>query len=320
MEQRRIGASGLWVSALGLGCNNFGMRLDAAGSAAVVRAALDAGITHFDTAESYGRTDHQGASEEYLGRALAGHRDDVVVATKFGSPSLPSPYPSGGSRRYVAQAVERSLRNLGTEWIDLYYLHYWDPATPILETLSALTDLVRVGKVRYLGVSNLAAWQLVHAAHVAAGAGLEPFVAVQAEWSLLRRSVEGEMVPAAAHLGVGVVPFFPLASGLLTGKYRAGEDAPAGTRFGELPRFVAGLSARDWEVAARVAAWADAHGRTPGDAALAWLVARQEVGGVLAGATTPEQVVANAASASWVLDDAERADLDALTVGAPSGS
>lgn len=314
MELRRMGDSGLWVSAIGLGCNNFGMRLDAAESAAVVQAALDNGITHFDTAESYGRTDHLGASEEYLGRALAGHRDEVVVATKFGSPSYPSTYPSGGSRRYIVEAVERSLRNLATDWIDLYYLHYWDAATPIDETLAALDDVVRAGKVRYLGLSNLAAWQLVDAQHHAREAHRSPVVALQTEWSLLRRGAERELVPAADHVGAGVVPYFPLASGLLTGKYRHDEDPPEGTRFAALPRFTEGVRAHDWDRAERLANWAEGAGRTSGELALAWLAGHPSVSSVIAGATAPWQVTTNAGAADWVLTDAERAEVDELSV------
>lgn len=314
MELRRMGDSGLWVSAVGLGCNNFGMRLDAAESAAVVHAALDAGITHFDTAESYGRTDHLGASEAYLGRALAGHRDEVVVATKFGSPSYPAAYPSGGSRRYLVEAVERSLRNLGTEWIDLYYLHYWDAATPIDETIAALDDVVRAGKVRYLGVSNLAAWQLVDSYHQARRARRGHFIAAQTEWSLLRRSAEREFVPAADRVGAGVVPYFPLASGLLTGKYRRGEDAPEGTRFAALPRFTEGVREVDWERAERLANWAESAGRTPGELALAWLAGQPSVASVIAGATAPWQVTTNAGAADWVLTDDERAEVDELSL------
>ena len=307
-----MGNSGLWVSAIGLGCNNFGMRLDARQSAEVVHAALDAGITFFDTAESYGRTDHIGASEEYLAKGLGSHRDEVVVATKFGSPKLPATYPPGGSRRYLVRAVEDSLRRLETDWIDLYYLHYWDAATPIDETLAALDDLVRAGKVHYLGISNLAAWQLVEAHHRARATNTSPFTAVQIEWSLLRRDVEDEMVPAADHVGAGVVPFFPLASGLLTGKYETPADLPAGSRFAALPGMATGYGRDDWQRAAKIAEWARFRGYTPAEVALAWLASQPSVGSVIAGATTPEQVAANAAADDMVLSNDELLDLAAF--------
>jgi aryl-alcohol dehydrogenase-like predicted oxidoreductase len=309
MELRRVGRSGLWVSPVSLGCNNFGMKIDAAESKAVVDAAIDAGVTLFDTAESYGGG---GRSEEHLGAALQGRRDEVLIATKFGSPSTQSAYPSGGSRRYVVAACEASLRRLGTEWIDLYYLHYVDAHTPIEETLAALDDLVRAGKVRYIASSNLAAWQIAEAEHVARASGGTRFVATQAEWSLVRRRIEREIVPACEHYGVGVVPYFPLASGLLTGKYVRGEAPPAGTRFAALPRLGQGYTEGDWDKVARLDAFARERGRTVLELAMSWLAAQPAVPTVLVGATSPAQVRANVEAIGWALTPEDLAAVDAL--------
>ena len=227
MEYRTMGRSGLQVSTIGLGCNNFGMLLDEPDSTAVVHAALDAGITLFDTSDSYGNSH----SEEYLGAALAGHRDDVVIATKFSTRLRPGPYGAGASRKYIVEACEASLRRLGTDYIDLYYQHNVDPATPVEETVDTLDDLIRAGKVRYAGCSNVAGWTLARAQHVAAERGRQRFVACQNEWSLVNRAIEAEVVPACRAYEVGIVPYFPLASGLLTGKY-AREAVPRGLASG----------------------------------------------------------------------------------------
>ena len=227
MEQRQLGRSGLALSVLGLGCNNFGMKIEADEAAAVVGAALDAGITHFDSAETYG----MGRSEEMLGAALGKRRHEAIIATKFGSPGTRDTVGARGSRSNVIRACEGSLRRLGTDYIDLYYLHRPDPYTPIEETLEALDDLVRQGKVRYLANSAMPGWEMVDAEHVARQRSIHRFVGAQFEWSLLVRETEKEMVPAARHLGLGIVPYFPLASGLLTGKYRRGEAFPEGSRF-----------------------------------------------------------------------------------------
>ena len=231
MTYRPLGPSGLMVSSVGLGTNAFGTRIDAEQTQAVVDAAIDAGITLFDTSDTYG----VGASEELLGRALGSRRDDVVVATKFGMDMGGANGPDWGaraSRRYVRRAVEASLRRLGTDHIDLYQLHQPDLVTPIAETLEALTELVTEGKVRYLGCSNFAAWEVVDAHWTAARGGLCPFVSAQNEYSLYNRAAEEELIPALEHLGVGLIAYFPLAYGLLTGKYRRGEPAPAGSRLG----------------------------------------------------------------------------------------
>ena len=298
MDMRNVGRSGLQVSVVGLGCNNFGSRIDEERSTAVVRACLEAGITFFDTADVYG----QGASEEFLGRALTGVRDEVVVATKFGAPMGGRP---GASRRNVLAACDDSLRRLGTDYIDLYYLHFPDPATPITETLDALDDLVRAGKVRYVGSSNFAGWQVAQADHVARERGRSRFVASQAEWSLLRRRTEREVLPACSAYGIGVVPYFPLASGLLTGKYRRGEPFPDGSRLSLSPTFQRMATDETFDTVERLAAAAHTMGRSPLDVAMAWLLHQPTVPSVIAGATTPEQVRANAATAEVSLTPEE---------------
>jgi aryl-alcohol dehydrogenase-like predicted oxidoreductase len=293
MELNLLGPSGLEVSVLGLGCNNFGMRIDREASAAVVRAALDAGVTFFDTSDSYGG----GHSEEYLGAALRDQRDDVVIATKFASPVGEGPYRRGASRKHLMAACETSLRRLGTDYIDLYYQHFPDPKTPIEETLAGLDDLVRSGKVRYIASSNFAGWQIADAEHVASARSQARFVASQSEWSLLARDVEREVVPACRAYGIGVVPFFPLASGLLTGKYRRDEAPPEGTRLSNAAFFKRVATERAFDTVERVAAVADSIGRSLLEVAIGWLVAHPVVPSVLVGATSAEQVRANAAAA-----------------------
>ncbi|MDI2129404.1 aldo/keto reductase [Yinghuangia seranimata] len=299
MQYSNVGRSGLKVSSLGLGCNNFGMKIDQSAADAVVGAALDAGITLFDTADIYAK----GASEEILGKALGPRRDQVVIASKFGAPMAPGPYGGGSSRRYIVRACEDSLRRLGTDHIDLYYQHYPDPVTPIEETLGALDDLVRAGKVRYTAASNLAAWQLADAAHTARREGLARFVAVQAEWNLLTRDAERELVPAAEHFGVGVIPYFPLASGLLTGKYRHGADYPEGSRLAALPYFASVATEANFAAVERLRAVADKAGLSLVAAALSWLAAQPSVPSVLVGATSPEQVTANAEALTALAPD-----------------
>jgi aryl-alcohol dehydrogenase-like predicted oxidoreductase len=310
---RRLGASGLAVSAVGLGCNNFGGRIDAAATDAVVGAALDAGITLFDTADVYGGT--PGLSEELLGRALGSRRHEAVVATKFGLDLRGANGPdwgARGSRRYVRTAVEASLRRLGTDWIDLYQLHTPDPLTPLEETLAALHELVTEGKVRYVGSSNLTAWQVVDADWTARTAGLTPFVSAQNEYSLLDRSVEDELVPACEHVGVGLLPYFPLASGLLTGKYRRGEDAPGGTRLASRPER---LAAADFDRIEAIGRFADERGLSMLDVAVGGLAAQPAVASVIAGATTPEQVRANVAAGCWQPTADDLAALDEVAPG-----
>jgi len=297
MELRNVGHSGLVSSVVGLGCNNFGMRLDKDASAEVVHAALDAGYTMFDTADSYGR----GASEEFLGAALGQRRDEVVIATKFVSPMGDGPYRRGASRRYAIAACEASLRRLGTDYIDLYYQHRPDPMTPIAETLDVLNDLVHQGKVRYAAVSNYLGWQVADAAHQTAAAHTAPIVANQVEWSLLVRDVETEVVPACRHFGVGVIPYFPLVSGLLTGKYKRGEPFPEGTRMASMPYFAGMATEERFDKIDKLTTLAQERGHTITELALSWLAVQPGVSCVLAGATKVEQVDANAAAASWEL-------------------
>ncbi len=312
MRYRRLGDSGLAVSVIGLGCNNFGRRVDQEGTRAVVHAALDHGINLFDTADIYG--DPHGESERMLGAALAGRRDDVVIATKFGMDMAGMNGPdlgARGSRRYVARAVEASLRRLGTDYIDLYQIHQPDPATPIAETLAALDDLVRAGKVRYLGNSNFAGWQIADAAWTARAGHLTPFVSAQNEYSLIKRGVETEVVPACERFGLGLLPFFPLASGLLTGKYRRGEAAPGGTRLSEA-RMAARLEQAPWDTIEALAAFAEKRGLSLLDVAIGGLAAKPAVTSVIAGATRPEQVAANVAAGAWVPTAEDLAELDAI--------
>jgi aryl-alcohol dehydrogenase-like predicted oxidoreductase len=313
MRYRRLGRSGLVVSVVGLGCNNFGRKVDAAGTRAVVDAALDAGITLFDTSDSYG--ERPGLSEEFLGAALAGRRDEVILATKFGNDLRGANGPdwgARGSRRYVARAVEASLRRLGTDYIDLYQMHYPDPHTPIEETLSALDDLVRAGKVRYLGNSNFAGWQVADADWTARTGNLTPFVSAQNEYSLLRREAEAELVPACQRFGLGVLPYFPLASGLLTGKYRRGQQPPAGTRL-SVERYRSWLERAPWDVIEALEKYAAERGLRMLDVAIGGLAAQPAVASVIAGATTPEQVRANVAAAEWQPSTEDLSALDAIT-------
>ena len=312
MRYRSLGRSGLVVSVAGLGCNNFGRRLDVDATRAVVDAALDAGITLLDTAESYGA----GRSEEFLGEVLAGRRDQVVLATKFGHRGADMGYGAAagarGGRGYILRAVERSLRRLRTDYIDLYQIHTPDPATPIEETLSALGDLVAQGKVRYLGHSNFAGWQLAEAAGAARELGTTGFVSAQNHWSLLERGVEAEVVPAALHYGLGVLPYYPLANGLLTGKVRRGLPPPEGSRLAGRPDYITGDKLDRVE---KLAGWAQQHGVTLLDVAVGGLAAQPGCSSVIAGATSPEQVKANAAAASWVPSADELADLDRIVPG-----
>ncbi len=310
MEYRNLGRSGLQVSVVGLGTNNFGGRMDAAATANVVDACLDHGITLFDTADVYGGL---GKSEEYLGKALqGGKRDKAIIATKFGMKMGEGPHTAGGSRKYIMAAAEASLRRLGTDYIDLYQIHRPDPETPLEETMRALDDLVRDGKVRYLGNSNFAGWQIADAHHIAKREHLTPFISAQNEYSLLNRTVEHEVAPAADAFGLGVLPFFPLASGLLTGKYRRGEPAPAGTRLAAGPAGQRALTDSNFDVVERLEEYAQTHGHTLLELAFSWLASKPYVGSVIAGATRPEQVAANAAAASWKLSATEMAEVDAI--------
>lgn len=294
LETRPLGNSGLLTSIVGLGCNNFGRRLDVDGTRAVVDAAIDDGVTFFDTADIYGR----GASEEYLGEVLQGRRDEVVLATKFGMDMGDGKGPRGG-RAYIAEAIDASLRRLRTDVIDFYWYHQPDGVTPIAETLEALHGLVQAGKVRAVGASNFDAGQLDEADAVAREHGFTPFTAVQNEYSLLVRDAEDEVLPACERLGIGFVPFFPLASGLLTGKYRPGEPGPAGARLSGRDQ----VASRDqFTLVAALQRYADERHVSLGDVAIGALLAQPAVSSVIAGATKPDQVHANAAAARWTPD------------------
>jgi aryl-alcohol dehydrogenase-like predicted oxidoreductase len=296
MRYRRLGDSGLMVSAVGLGCNNFGRKLTAEQTAAVVRAALDEGITLFDTADVYG--DPRGSSETFVGEALKGARDDVVLATKFGMDMGTPDWGARGARRYVMRAVEDSLRRLQTDYIDLYQYHIPDGVTPVEETLRALDDLVRDGKVRYLGSSKFAGWQVVEADWVARTHGLSRFVSTQEHYNWVHRDPEKELLPACEKAGVGLLPFFPLESGLLTGVYRRDQAPPPGSRLaGE--RYQAWLARADWDTLDALEAYAADNGVTLLDLAIGGLAAQSPVASVIAGATTPEQVRANVRAGRW---------------------
>jgi aryl-alcohol dehydrogenase-like predicted oxidoreductase len=306
MKTRRLGTDGPELSLIGLGCNNFGMKLDAGASAAVVGAALDAGVTHLDTAEGYG------PSEEYIGAALGARRDEAVIATKFSPRPADEPYAPGALRARIFEACEQSLRRLRTDRIDLYYQHRPDPQAPVQEALEALDELVRQGKVLHVASSNVSAGQVEEAAAVAAQRSLTRFCGTQIEWSLLARDVERDVVPAARACDVGIVPYFPLASGMLTGKYRRGEAYPGGSRFAVIGA-LAGRYASDENFALVDAftAFAAGRGHTVGELAIAWLTAQAGVTSVIAGATSPGQVSANAAAAAWDLSDDDLKSLPA---------
>ena len=310
MEYRNLGRSGLQVSVVGLGTNNFGTRMDTGQVADVVHACLDQGITLFDTADVYG---NRGKSEEFLGQALKGRRDEAIVATKCAAPMGDGPQRAGASRRYIMQAVEASLHRLDTDYIDLYQMHFPDPKTPQDETMRALDDLVTSGKVRYLGNSNYAGWQIANAAWIAKSEHLTPFVSAQNAYSLLDRSLEAEVVPAAREFGLSIVPYSPLASGLLTGKYKRGQAAPDGTRLSSGPQADRLLTERNYDTIEKLEAFAQERGHSILELAFSWLASLDYVGSVIAGATRPDQVAANAAAASWRLTAEEMAEVDRLT-------
>ena len=311
MQLRNLGRSGLRVSAVGLGCNNFGGRIDLDATRAVIHKALEVGITLFDTADAYGE---RGGSETCMGQVLGDDRKRIVLATKFGLPMDDSGESEGGSRRYIFQAVEASLRRLKTDWIDLYQLHRPDPRTPIAETLRALEDLSRAGKIRYYGCSNLPAWQVVEAQWTARELNLAGFVSCQDEFSLLVRDAEIDLMPAARAYGLGLLPYFPLASGLLTGKYRRNNPMPEDARLTKTQRLADRyLTDKNWEKSEKLIDLAEARGRTPLELAFSWLLARAPVASVIAGATKPEQIEQNAEAGAWVMSDDEIAEIDRIT-------
>lgn len=297
MRYNRLGNSGLRVSVVGLGGNTFGRYADEAATARIVHHALDLGINFFDTADVYSG----GVSEQYLGQALRDRRDRALIATKVAMKTGEGPNDAGLSRQHITDGVERSLRRLGVDHIDLLQTHTWDPETPASETMRALDDLVRAGKVRYLGCSNYAAWQLTEALWMADRHGYAPFIAVQPRYNLFDRAIERELMPACRRLGVGIIPYSPLAGGILTGKYLGGQR-PTGARGLDQPGFFERqLVGHDEAAVARLAEWAGQHGRTVGELAVAWLASHPEVSSIIAGATSAEQVEANARAAEWSL-------------------
>jgi len=311
VEYKNLGRSGLKVPVVGLGCNNFGRRCDQVATTAVVNKALELGVNFFDTADVYGPA---GLSEEYLGVALQGRRRDVVIATKFVGPMGEGPLWGGASRRYIGDAVEASLRRLQTDYIDLYQIHFPDAATPIDETLRSLDDLVRQGKVRYFGCSNFSGWQVVEAQWITKTEHLSPVVSAQNQYSLLDRRIERELVPACNAYGLGVLPYFPLASGFLTGKYKQGEEPPEGTRLaGAGPMAGRVLTEGNFQTLTKLQAFADAAGHSMVELAIGWLASQPHVSSVIAGATKPEQVEQNVAAAEWRLTADELAEVDKIT-------
>jgi len=311
MEYRPLGTSGLKVSALGLGGNSFGPRVDEQGTARVIHQALDLGVTFIDTANIYG----SGQSEIFIGKALKGRRAQAVIATKFGRVWDESPNGRGASRSHIMEQVEGSLSRLGTDFIDLYQLHIHDPDTPIEETLRALDDCVRQGKVRYLGCSQVSAWQACEAVWTSRRLNLHGYVSVQPWYNLLQRGIEKEMLPFCRAYGLGIIPYFPLEGGFLTGKYRPGEPPAAGTRFAGNSMFGKRLNPRNFSILKGLEAFSAKRNRPVAELALAWLLANPQVSTVIAGATRPEQVSANARALDWKLNAGELQEIDAITKG-----
>jgi aryl-alcohol dehydrogenase-like predicted oxidoreductase len=324
LEIRNLGNSGLRVSLVGLGCNNFGGRIDEDASKKVIDKAFDLGIGFFDTADVYGHFSPtgtvdfsgKGASERTLGKFLGERRKEIVLATKFSQPMDPEERLSGASRRYVITAVEASLKRLNTDWIDLYYVHRNDPTTPIEETLRALDDLIKAGKIRYAACSNFPAWCVVESVWTARAHNLNGFIACQAELSLLNRQVQKELVPALAAHGLGLVPYYPLAGGALTGKYRKGAPMPEGARITQGKRYTEKfLGDKKQEIIEGLVAFAEARGHTLLELAMSWLAAQPQIGGIIAGATKPEQLEANVIAAGWKLTPEDLAEIDKITLG-----
>ena len=303
MEYRNLGSSGLRVSLVGLGCNNFGMRLDLEQTRAVVDRAFDLGITLFDTADMYGG---RGGSETQLGKILGHRRKDIVLASKFGMAMSDDGTKIGASRRYIMSAVEDSLRRLKTDWIDLYQLHQPDPLTPLDETMQALDDLVTQGKIRYIGCSNLPSWQVVESQWISKSMGLNRFVSCQDEYNILNRNVEAELIPAMQKYGCGLLPYFPLASGLLTGKYKRTE-MPEGARLTDMPTFANRIYLTDdnFDIVDNLNKFAHKTGHSILELAFGWMASHPTTASIIAGATKPEQIDANVAAVNWVLSQSE---------------
>ena len=313
MQIRNLGNSGLRVSAVGIGCNNFGARVDVEGTRKVIYKAIDMGITLFDTADVYG---NRGGSETAMGQVLGDKRKDIVLATKFGMQMNDSGTMKGAARRYIMSAVEASLKRLQTDHIDLYQQHDYDPRTPIEETLRALEDLVRAGKVRYVGCSNLPAWRVVEAQLTAKAIHVHPFVSIQDEYSLVVRDLEKDLQPMAKQYNLGILPYFPLASGLLTGKYKKGAEAPKGTRFDLVPRLRDRyVNDKNVAIVEKLQDYATGRGHSMLELAFSWLASRSQVTSVIAGATRPEQVEQNAKAIDWAMTADEIAEIDAISKG-----
>jgi aryl-alcohol dehydrogenase-like predicted oxidoreductase len=313
MEIRNLGASGLRVSAVGLGCNNFGQRTDLETSRKVIHRALDLGITLFDTADVYS---NMGGSENVLGTVLGDRRKDIVLATKYAKPMAEDGTKQGASRRYIMDAVEASLKRLKTDYIDLYQQHDHDPLTPIEESLRTLDDLVRQGKVRYIGNSNFPAWRIAEAEYVARAMNVSRFVSCQDEYSLVVRDIEKDLLPAAQEYKLGLLPFFPLASGLLTGKYQKCEVAPGDTRFGQTPRLRDRyVTPRNEAIVEKLQAFAQARGHSMLELAFSWLACRPQVSSVIAGATRVEQIEQNVKAIAWKLSAEDIVEIDKITLG-----
>jgi len=311
MRKRKLGTSGPEVSLVGLGTNNFGGRIGPDASRLVLDKALDLGVTLIDTADAYG---NKGGSEEILGTLLGVRRKHIMLATKFGLPMDDAGTLRGASRRYIMQAIEASLRRLNTDWIDLYQLHRPDPKTPIEQTLRALDDLVKSGKVRFIGCSNLSAAEIEEAQAVAAQRGLSSFVTCQDEYNLLDRDIEKDRVAVLRKHGLGLLPYFPLASGLLTGKYKSGVPAPAGSRLANSARHANSLlNAHNWGIVENLSEFAAERGHSLLELAMSWLASRPFVSSIIAGATKPEQVEQNVAAIGWTLLPAELAEIDRIT-------
>ncbi len=311
MRVKSLGRSGLKVSVVGLGCNNFGMRIDQAATDEVVSKALDLGITLFDTADAYG---NKGGSETMLGKALGARRKDIVLATKFGLPMGEGDLMKGASRRYIVNAVEASLKRLSTDYIDLYQVHFPDPETPIDETLAALDDLIEAGKVRYIGCSNFAGWQLAESWYIAKELGTAKFISAQNHYNLLDRKIEQELIPAAKAYGASVLPYFPLASGMLTSKYKRDQALPNDgrlTAWGDRGKAI--LSDQNFDLVAKLTAFAETRGHLLLDLAFGWLASQPQVASVIAGATKPEQIEQNVKAGEWELNAEELAEVGKLS-------
>ncbi len=309
MKYRRLGNSGLQVSVIGLGTNNFGARNDYPEAERLLKQAIEAGINFIETSNTYGG----GTAEEFIGKALKGRRDQVLLATKVASNMGDGPNQHGASRKHILTQVEASLKKLQTDYLDLYQIHYYDSFTPLDESLRTMHNLVTQGKVRYIGCSNFAAWQVAEAMGVVRALDLEPLVSVEPEYSMLKRGIEKELLPCCQRYNIGILPYFPLASGFLTGKYRRGQPAPAGTRLAvQTKRAEFILTDENFDVLKQLEAFATARSRTMVELAFAWLLAHSQVSSVIAGATQPEQIIANAKASDWRLTSEEMDELNGV--------